>query len=174
MSDNDAGTIIVDAGQMHRALNRDPGDGRWHPHTEQSIETRFIRHPEGFPARISRTRRYRDGAWRAKGRGGRWGLLLRFKRLIQLGTPLSVAIDAGGERHRFHGEVVVARPSDSRFEVGLCVGDEDEGFRLRMVEQLLHIEAYRQRIEQREGRMLSPEGAAREWIERYAWSFPGL
>jgi hypothetical protein len=99
-------------------------------------------------------------------------LLLRFKRSIEPGTPLSVAIDVGGERHRFLTQVVMARPTDSRFEVGLCVGDEDEGFRLRMVEQLLHIEAYRRRVEEREGRMLSAEGAAREWIERYAGAFP--
>jgi hypothetical protein len=99
-------------------------------------------------------------------------LLLRFKRSVAPGTPLSVAIDAGGERHRFLTEVVMTRPTDSRFEVGLCVGDEDEAFRLRMVEQLLHIEAYRRRVQEREGRMLSSECAAREWIERYAGSFP--
>jgi hypothetical protein len=41
-----------------------------------------------------------------------------------------------------------------------------------MVEQLLHIESYRREIEQQEGRPLTTEEAAREWIGRYASSFP--
>ncbi|MEQ8937648.1 MAG: PilZ domain-containing protein, partial [Gammaproteobacteria bacterium] len=45
-------------------------------------------------------------------------------------------------------------------------------FLLRMVEQLCHIEHYRNEIARVEGRELSSEQAAQEWISKYAESFP--
>jgi hypothetical protein len=41
-----------------------------------------------------------------------------------------------------------------------------------MVEQLCHIEAYRRRVLQDEGRRLTDEEAAMEWIANYADRFP--
>jgi hypothetical protein len=41
-----------------------------------------------------------------------------------------------------------------------------------MVEQICHIERYRNDVAQREGRQLTAEEAALEWISRYASSFP--
>jgi hypothetical protein len=45
-------------------------------------------------------------------------------------------------------------------------------FALRMVEQLCHIEQYRLEILQRDGRWLTSEAAAAEWINRFAGQFP--
>ena len=44
---------------------------------------------------------------------------------------------------------------------------------LRMVEQICHIEHYRNELLQTEGREISSEVAAKEWIEKYAHTFPG-
>jgi hypothetical protein len=41
-----------------------------------------------------------------------------------------------------------------------------------MVEQVCHVESYRRAVEQREGRQLTAEEAAEEWISRHASSFP--
>ena len=41
-----------------------------------------------------------------------------------------------------------------------------------MVEQVCNIENYRRDVEQREGRKLTTEEAAKEWIKRDASSFP--
>lgn len=60
----------------------------------------------------------------------------------------------------------------SKFAVGVQFVDSAEAFRVRMVEQICHIESYRRDIEQCEGRQLSAEEAAEEWISRYASSFP--
>ena len=46
-------------------------------------------------------------------------------------------------------------------------------FRARMVEQVCHIEQYRHEILKNEGRKLSSEAAALEWIQKYAPLFPG-
>lgn len=56
------------------------------------------------------------------------------------------------------------------FEVGVRFLDAQSQFRARMVEQVCHIEDYRKKNEQ-EGRVLSSEEAAREWIAEYAADF---
>jgi hypothetical protein len=48
---------------------------------------------------------------------------------------------------------------------------ESEAFRARMVEQICHIERYhRQQLS--DGRFVSEEEAAIEWIAKYAGQFP--
>lgn len=46
-----------------------------------------------------------------------------------------------------------------------------DAFRERMRSQCEEIERYRRAVLRDEGRELSPDEAAREWIERYAGSF---
>jgi hypothetical protein len=41
-----------------------------------------------------------------------------------------------------------------------------------MIEQICHIEHYRKEVKLAEGRELSSEEAADEWIKRYAGDFP--
>ena len=45
-------------------------------------------------------------------------------------------------------------------------------YAVRMVEQVCHIESYRQRLSQERGRDISSEEAAQEWISHYAADFP--
>ena len=55
--------------------------------------------------------------------------------------------------------------------IGIEFAAEAEAFRARMVEQICHIERYH-RQQQAEGREVSEEQAAIEWIDRYAATFP--
>jgi len=59
---------------------------------------------------------------------------------------------------------------DSHFEIGVMFLDEQTRFRLRMVEQVCHIMQYRQQL-QEQGRELSFQEAADEWIETNASDF---
>jgi hypothetical protein len=52
--------------------------------------------------------------------------------------------------------------------------DAEVAFLARMVEQVCHIEDYRQSVSRIEGRQLSAEEAATEWIDRYARDFPAI
>ena len=52
--------------------------------------------------------------------------------------------------------------------------DAEDAFLARMVEQVCHIEDYRKSVHRIEGRELSPEEAAMEWIEKYASQFPEM
>jgi hypothetical protein len=47
----------------------------------------------------------------------------------------------------------------------------EEAFRLRMESQCSRIREYRLAILREDGRLLSPDEAALEWIERYAATF---
>ena len=43
-----------------------------------------------------------------------------------------------------------------------------------MIEQICHIEHYRAEVEGKEGRELSSQEAAKEWISSYAGDFPAI
>ena len=58
-------------------------------------------------------------------------------------------------------------------ELGVSFLDAEDVFRARMVGQVCHIEEYRRSIARAEGRELSSEEAAGEWIAKYAHKFPG-
>jgi len=68
--------------------------------------------------------------------------------------------------------VVWCSGKGGNYELGVEFLDPDDAFRARMVEQVCHIEEYRRKVLEVEGRMLSAEEAATEWIYHYAAHFP--
>jgi len=58
------------------------------------------------------------------------------------------------------------------FDVGVKFSDPNDQFRARMVEQVCYIEQYKNEM-LKQGRELTGEQAAMEWIERFATQFPG-
>jgi hypothetical protein len=62
---------------------------------------------------------------------------------------------------------------DGGHELGVSFLDAEDAFLARMVEQVCSIEDYRASVAREEGRHLSSEEAAGEWIARFAASFPG-
>lgn len=72
------------------------------------------------------------------------------------------------------GTVVWCEKTKNGYEIGLEFEGKRNVYRLRMIEQICHIEHYRKEVERVEGRELSAEAAAREWISRYAGDFPPL
>jgi len=89
------------------------------------------------------------------------GSIIRVK--IPLVTPVFQAV----------GRVMWCHPKGDHFEIGIEFLDRDDAFRARMVEQLCHIEHYRQQVLVEQGRQLSSEQAAAEWIQHFAPDFPG-
>ncbi|MBD3620461.1 MAG: PilZ domain-containing protein [Chromatiales bacterium] len=68
--------------------------------------------------------------------------------------------------------VVWCRPNAQGYQIGVEFLREEDAYRARMIEQLCHIEQYRQAVLQREGRRLDSQQAALEWIAKYASRFP--
>jgi PilZ domain-containing protein len=70
-------------------------------------------------------------------------------------------------------QVVWCSRKGMQYELGVRFLNPDDAFRARMVEQVCHIEEYRRNVLEAEGRALSAEEAANEWINHYADRFPG-
>jgi len=70
------------------------------------------------------------------------------------------------------GRVDWCQPVGSGYELGIRFRDRENAMRARMLEQLSHIYRYRQQQLQQQGRFISLDQAAHEWIARYAALFP--
>lgn len=87
---------------------------------------------------------------------------------VKPGTSIHIQIPLGDYFFDADGSVVWCHKTDERYEVGVCFKDPQSEQRTRMIEQLCHIERYRWKVQDEEGRRLTSEEAAAEWISRYA------
>ncbi len=99
---------------------------------------------------------------------------LRFKSRIDLpgGTLVKIRIPLVRPTFESTGIVVWSADRGAFYEIGVEFLHPRDVFRARMVEQVCHIEHYKREVLEREGRTLSSEQAAMEWIEKYAAEFP--
>lgn len=88
------------------------------------------------------------------------------------GTVIELRIDEVDPPFEARAQVMWTLPEDGRFCVGVKFLDAADAFRVRMVEQVCTIESYRRSVRETEGRELTREAAATEWIGRYAGRFP--
>lgn len=85
-----------------------------------------------------------------------------------------ISIPVLQQENHLVGNVVWCEQAGSSYEIGIEFEHSRDVFRLRMIEQICHIEHYRKEVEQQEGRKLSSQDAAKEWISKYAGDFPAL
>jgi len=102
------------------------------------------------------------------------GLAFISSKPLPRGKSVEVCFPLLDEHKSLVGQVVWNKKIDKGYEIGLEFDDPDELYRLRMIEQVCHIEHYRVEVAQCEGRLLNSEEAAREWIKRYAGEFPAI
>ena len=133
---------------------------------------RYIRHPSDIPIRFGAHGDAIDAkSLRDIGFGG---LCFVSQQGIAPGRVIELNIDRVAPPFQARGKVVWCRAEDDHYVVGVEFLDAEEAYRVRMVEQVCHIEHYRRQVMQSEGRRLSGEQAAQEWISRYAAEFPDL
>ena len=87
---------------------------------------------------------------------------------------LVVRIPAVDPVFMIHACVAWCAQSDDRFDVGVAFVEPDKVFQARMIEQVCQIEHYRKEVLAREGRCLTGQEAALEWIGKYAAEFPEM
>jgi len=102
------------------------------------------------------------------------GLSFISKHALEIHQKIRISIPVLETENTLTGNVVWCEKSNNGYEIGLEFDDSKEIFRLRMIEQICHIEHYRKEVERIEGRELNAEEAAKEWISRYASDFPTL
>lgn len=132
----------------------------------------FIRHTVGVPLSV---RRVDGSAARARQsvNVSEGGLSFLSEDEIPIGSTIEVRIPEVDPPFEANGRVVWATPDGECWCIGVQFLDAADAFRVRMVEQVCAIERYRQEVETGEGRTLTPQEAADEWIGKYAGRFPG-
>jgi hypothetical protein len=100
------------------------------------------------------------------------GLGFHCDRELKHGDVIKILIPFVSPPFETQARVAWSRAHDGHFEIGVEFLAQEDAFMTRMVEQVCHIENYKKNIYQKEGRVLSPEEAAQEWIRKYASKYP--
>ena len=130
----------------------------------------YIRHPSSVPIQVSAAAgTAAEEHLHDVSAGG-----LCFETNVRMEPGSGVHLSIPVRRPPFEADAVVAwcHSIERGYRVGVRFTGDVSPYTLRMVEQICHIEHYRQDILEREGRRLSSEQAAGEWIARYAKRFP--
>jgi hypothetical protein len=105
---------------------------------------------------------------------GLGGLAFLSSRPFEVLQRVTVTIPVLDQENQLTGNVVWCEKSDRGYEIGIEFEKSRDNYRLRMIEQICHIEHYRREVERVEGRKLDSHEAAQEWISAYAKDFPEL
>jgi hypothetical protein len=129
----------------------------------------YIRHPTSIPIHVSAglydTTRVRVNNLSAG------GLSFITDIPVKVGSVVDLLIPCVSPDYQGEGVIVWRRSQTPQsYEVGVRFANDDEYFRVRMVEQVCQIEEYRQQLAE-VGRDLTTEEAALEWINRFAADF---
>jgi hypothetical protein len=132
----------------------------------------YIRHPSSVPLdfQLEELVQGRTDYLKNVSQGG-----LSFYSMVPLepGSTIHLKIPLIKPIFEALGQVTWCNQEGNRFEIGVRFLDQDDMFRARMVEQICHIEDYKKKVYEQEGRRLTGEEAAKEWISKYAMDFPG-
>ena len=132
----------------------------------------FIRHPVEVPIMASRVGHGHPEQPLAAHSIGAGGLAFRCDNPLEPGTVVHLRIPCVEPAFEADAKVVWRTGKGKRAEIGVEFLNASDAYQARMVEQVCHIENYRRHIPKSEGRKLSLEQAAAEWIGRFAASFP--
>lgn len=131
----------------------------------------FIRHPIAIPIEVGNADHF-AGAEPHVVNVSHGGLAFESDVELAPGSIVEVRIPSMFPMFTTLGRVVWCNAKDKGYQLGVAFLDHDDAFRTRMVEQICHIESYRNNVRDTEGRQLSREEAAFEWIAKFASRFP--
>lgn len=133
---------------------------------------RYIRHPSTVPIEFDVVEEGKHSCCSEMVNISRGGLCFHSKVAIPESTRVHLEIPIDSPPFEVEGNVAWCKLEDSQFLVGIAFDDRSSAYSVRMVEQVCYIEHYRRWVKQSEGRELSSEQAAQEWVELYAADFP--
>jgi len=132
----------------------------------------YIRHPSDIPIRVTATETELIHHPQILNNISHGGLSFTAKKPVKEGMCIHLKIDSVDPAFEADGLVTYCSQEEDAFMIGIEFIRRDDLFVARMVEQVCHIEHYKREMSQEEGRELSGEEAAREWISKYAAKFP--
>ena len=133
----------------------------------------FIRHPASVPIRLEQVDGEIKHGFNTLNNVSIGGIACISSEPVAAGKTIKLRIECINPDFEITGKVVWCHAKRDVYEIGVeFIVSKDKVFHLRMIEQICHIEHYRSEVFAREGRELSGEEAAREWIKKYADNFP--
>ena len=139
--------------------------------SDKQVTRRFIRHPADIPIEIRRSGDPPSARPRAYD-VSLGGLAFQTNARLAPGTIVEVLIPTVQPKFRSKARVRWCNARQGTYEVGVEFLDARDAYRARMVEQVCHIENYKNEVYRAESRVLTAEEAAREWIVKFASQFP--
>lgn len=133
---------------------------------------KYIRHPADIPIEVKVRGHMTHGVHNTVNLGI-GGLAFRCDCEFAQGEVVEVRIPFIQPPFDVEARVAWCKPHNAGFELGVEFLNQDDAYMTRMVEQVCHIENYQKSVSRTEGRQLSAEEAAREWIAKFAAKFPG-
>jgi Tfp pilus assembly protein PilZ len=134
----------------------------------------YIRHPSDIPI-VVQPKSHQGQLNLALNNVSRGGLAFDCPEPLNTGSVVSIRIRVVKPMFHVKGIVQWCRPKGSGtegYEAGVQFIDDEDAFRVRMVEQVCHIEHYKKEVKTTEGRRLTGEKAALEWIAKHGAEFP--
>jgi hypothetical protein len=132
----------------------------------------FIHHPVNIPIDVSIDCHHAGGLASQSSSFGVGGLAFLTEQEISPGTLVKIRISCRQPDFITEAKVVWCHECQHGSELGIEFLTADDAFQLRMFEQICHIENYRLEISRNEGRALTVEEAAIEWVTKYSADFP--
>lgn len=132
----------------------------------------FIRHPTHIPIEYDVDSGTNQVAYDTENISA-GGLCFKSKKAILKGTKIHIRIPYLDAPFKAAGEVVWCKKCNPGYEIGVRFKDDENNFRLRMIEQVCYIEEYRLSVLRDQNRKLTWKQASAEWIRKYAEKFPG-
>jgi len=130
----------------------------------------FVRHPSSIPISVRLLNGKQGEVHLADISLG--GLAFTYHWPIAVGVQIAVCVPSLADHIELSGRVVRCRGESPQWMIGVAFAEKEEVFRMRMVQQICHVEAYRQQVLEVENREISSDEAASEWIARNAAHFP--
>ena len=100
------------------------------------------------------------------------GLSFKSREEVKIGTVINVRIPLVRPMFESKGVVTWCVKNDEHFDVGVQFTAPADSFKVRMLEQICHIEVYKKELRKKLHRRVTGEQAATEWINKYADKFP--
>ena len=132
----------------------------------------YIRHPVDIPLDVQIADQEKNARHLHLNNVSHGGLAFNTADPVECGTMVKLSIDLIEPPFEVTGMVTHCHANNDGYVVGVEFINRDDMFVARMVEQICHIEHYRKEVQRSEGRKLSGQEAAMEWVERFAGKFP--
>ena len=132
---------------------------------------RYIRHPVDIPIICQADREQLDSTQVLKDVSA-GGVSFISYETAETGSVVRITIDVVKPSFTALARVEWCHPENGQFLVGVSFVEDGADYQARMVEQLCYIETYRKSVLEEEGRALTSQEAALEWIGKFAGDFP--